>query len=194
MAEPSAPSAPPASGAGIPADRAFAEPPQVAALRERFGERVLAVAHNRGQFRVDVAREDVPEVLRFLQDDPRTRFELLSDLSALDHVPAEPRFRVFYVLRSLVHRQLLVVKCAVPQEDCWAPTVTGLFATADWLERECWDMFGVEFRGHPDLRRILMPDVFPDFPLRKDFPLPGLMTDQEWGEHIIAQAQREEGD
>lgn len=187
----------PASGAGVPEDREFAEPPSVAALKERFGAQVLGVEHNRGQFRVTVARDAIVDVIKFLRDDPRTRFELMSDLTALDLYPADPRFRVVYVLRSLVHKQLLVVKIEVPEgaapDDCWAPSVTALFATANWLEREAFDMFGIRFRGHPDLRRILLPEIFPDYPLRKDFPLPGKMTDQEWGEHIIARAQREEG-
>ena len=184
----------PASGAGVPADREFAEPASIGLLRERFGAGVTDVAQNRGQFRVTIARDLAFDAVKFLRDDPRTKFELMSDLTALDLYPAEPRFRVVYVLRSLVHRQLLVVKVAVPDEDCWAVSTMPLYATANWLERECYDMFGIKFTGHPDLRRILRWEQYKEgFPLRKDFPLPGKMTDQEWGEIIIARAQREEG-
>jgi NADH-quinone oxidoreductase subunit C len=161
------------------------------------------VAENRGQYRVTVDRDAVVDVLRHLRD--RAGFPMLVDLTGLDHHPAEPRFRVVYVLRNLAKREEVVVKIEVPEfgavppgggppaDECWAPTVTGLFPTADWLERECFDMFGIRFRGHPDLRRILMPEDFADFPLRKDFPVQGRMSDQEWAEWVISRAQREEG-
>jgi len=86
----------------------------------------------------------------------------------------------------------VVLKVKVPEDDIWAPSLTSLFASANWLEREVYDMFGIEFRDHPDMRRILMPEMFEDFPLRKDFPMEGTMTDQEWAEWIISRAQRVE--
>lgn len=170
-----------------------AEPEHVKLLRERLGAKVLDVAVNDGQWRVALERDALLDAEQFLRDDPRTDFRMLIDVTALDHHPAEPRFRVVHVLRSLSKRCDLVLKVAVPEDDCWAPSAAGLFPTANWLERECWDMFGVKFRGHPDLRRILMPDDFPDHPLRKDFPVQGKMTDQEWAEWVVARAQREEG-
>ena len=169
------------------------EPAAVAAIRKRVPAAVREVAQNRGQFRVTLDRDAIVEVLTMLRDDPVLKFDFLSDLSALDHYGSEPRFRVFYVLRSMKIRDELVLKIEVPEEDCWAPTVSHLFLTANWLEREVYDMFGIHFKGHPDLRRILMPDVFEDFPLRKDFPLTGKKTDQEWAEWVIARAQRPEG-
>lgn len=175
------------------ASAAPAEPEPVRLLRERLGARAGAASENRGQWRVTVEREALPEALAFLRDDPRTDFRMLLDVTAVDDWPAEPRFRTVHVLRSLSKRFELVLECRVPEEDCQVPTACGVFPTADWLERETFDMFGIRFRGHPDLRRILMPDDFPDHPLRKDFPVQGVMTDREWAERVIARAQREEG-
>lgn len=181
--------------AGDSAAGAAGEPEPVRLLRERLGGRVLGVEENRGQFRVTVAREAIVDALTFLRDHRRTSYAMLIDLTALDHLgtPVTPRFRVVYALRSLVRRDVLVLKVEVPEDDCRAPTVSGVFPTADWLEREVFDMFGIRFDGHPDLRRILMPDDFPDHPLRKDFPVQGRMSDREWSEWVIARAQREEG-
>lgn len=151
------------------------------------------VESNSGQFRVHLDRAAVVEVITWLRADAVLGFEFLADITALDYYGTEPRFRMVYVLRSFKLREELVLKCDVPETDCWAPTLSGLFDCANWLERECFDMFGIDFKGHPDLRRILMPDVFTDFPLRKDFPLPGKMSDQEWAEWVIARAQRPEG-
>jgi NADH-quinone oxidoreductase subunit C len=151
----------------------FPEPPVVAAIRARRGNAVRAVEHNRGQYRVTIDREALVEVVTALRDDPA---------------------RMFYVLRSMTRREEVVLVCLVPEDDCKVPTVAGVYLCANGLERECYDMFGIHFTGHPDLRRILMPEVFTDFPLRKDFPMQGKMTDQEWAEWIIAQAQRTEGD
>jgi NADH-quinone oxidoreductase subunit C len=180
--------APGTSGPGAP------EPPAVRALRAALPDAVRAVTESRGQWRVAVPRESLVAAVELLRDDPALDFRFLADLTAIDHYGTEPRFRMVYVLRCMARRDLVVLETAVPEEDCWAPTLALLFATANWLERECYDMFGVTFRGHPDLRRILMPEVFTDFPLRKEFPLQGRMSDQEWAEIVIARAQREEGE
>ena len=170
------------------------EPPAVAAIRARRPDAVRAVEHNRGQFRVTIDRDALVEVVTSLRDDPALKFDFLVDLSAVDEYPRTPRFRMFYVLRSMTRREEVVLVCDVPEDDCKIATTSGLFLCANGLERECYDMFGIHFTGHPDLRRILMPEVFTDFPLRKDFPMQGKMSDQEWAEWIIAQAQRTEGD
>ena len=175
------------------APAAAAEPEAVRLLRERLGAKAGAASENHGQWRVAVARESLVDALTFLRDDPRTDFRMLLDVTAVDEWPSEPRFRTVYVLRSLSKRAEVVVECAIPEDDCSVPTACGVFATANWLEREAYDMFGIRFRGHPDLRRILMPDDFPDHPLRKDFPVQGKMSDREWAEWVIARAQREEG-
>ena len=171
-----------------------AEPAAVAAVRARRPESVRDVAENRGQFRVTVEREALTDLLTFLRDDAALKFDFLVDLSAIDHYPAAPRFSMFYVLRSMTRREEVVLKCDVPEDDCRIATVGGIFHCANALERECYDMFGIHFAGHPDLRRILMPEVFTDFPLRKDFPMQGKMSDQEWAEWIISRAQRTEGE
>ena len=181
------------SGAPLPAAAPAEETTTVRLLRERFGARVLGAAENRGQWRVTLDRADVPEAIRFLKDDPRLRYEYLTDLTAIDHLPAEPRFRLVWVLRSYSLRDCVVLDATVSEDDCRTPSVAGIFAGANWLERECFDMFGIRFDGHPDLRRILMPDYFEEFPLRKDFPLQGRMADREWADILIARAQREEG-
>jgi NADH-quinone oxidoreductase subunit C len=172
----------------------FPEPPVVAAIRARWPAAVRDVAHNRGQYRVTVERSALVEIVTALRDDAALKFDFLVDLTAVDHFPAEPRFRTLYVLRSMTRREEVVLKCDVPEDDCRVPTVSGIHACANALERECYDMFGIHFDGHPDLRRILMPEMFTDFPMRKDFPMQGKMTDQEWAEWIISRAQRTEGE
>ena len=165
----------------------------VAALQERWGAQIELCEVNDGQWRVELAeREPLLDMVTFLKDDPNLRFDFLVDVTGLDEYGSEPRFRAVYVLRSMTQNEDLVLKVKVPEDDIWAPSLTSLFATADWLEREAYDMFGIEFKGHPDMRRILMPEIFEDYPLRKDFPMEGTMTDQEWAEWIIARAQRVE--
>lgn len=115
-------------------------------------------------------------VMRFLRDDERCRFEQLCDLTCVDYLnfpKARDRFGVTYSLLSLTHNLRLWVKCFVNDPDPEVPSVTGIWRGADWLEREVWDMFGVRFTGHPDLRRILTWEGFAAHPLRKDYPLRG---------------------
>lgn len=139
-------------------------------LKERFPEAVLETSAFRGEHTALVAREQVVSVLTFLRDDPELRFDLLSDLTAVDYLPRQPRFEVVYHLKSLPFNRRLRVKIRVPEDDPVAPTATGVWRAANWLEREVFDLFGIEFRDHPDLRRILMPDEWEGHPLRKDFP------------------------
>lgn len=183
-----------ASEEASPPPDATAEAPEVALLRTRFGDAIRGAAENRGQWLVDLDREVCVEAAQALRDAPELAFDFLVDVTGLDHYGEEPRFRALYVLRSMKLRREIVLKVEVPEEDIWAPTFTGDWMTALQLEREAYDMFGIEFRGHPDLRRIMMPEVFEDFPLRKDFPMEGKMTDQEWAAWIIGRAQREEGE
>ena len=104
-------------------------------------------------------------------------FDMLTDLSSVDHYGTDPRFEVVYELYGMNHHTYLRLKIAVDEEDCEVPSVTSLWRTADWHEREVYDMMGVRFTDHPDLRRILMWEGYPYFPLRKDFPLEGKPTD-----------------
>jgi NADH-quinone oxidoreductase subunit C len=125
----------------------------------------------RGQAVVVVEREALLEALRALRDHPDTRFEQLSDLTAVDYLGRTPRFEVVYQLYSLSLNHRLRVKVPVPEEAAVLPSATGLWKAANWAERETWDMFGIRFAGHPDLRRILMYPEFQGHPLRKDYPV-----------------------
>jgi NADH-quinone oxidoreductase subunit C len=155
----------------------MAKPPStddIAFLRERFPDVVYDVKEHLGETSVFVTPDAIVDVARFLRDDERFRFNLLSDLTGVDFgIDADPRFCVNYHLTSLPNRTVVRLKVLVPEERAVVPTVTGVWVTANWHERETFDMFGIEFDGHPDLRRILMPDEFQWHPLRKDFPVRG---------------------
>ncbi|MGI9592680.1 MAG: NADH-quinone oxidoreductase subunit C [Myxococcota bacterium] len=116
-----------------------------------------------------VERARVAEVLRFLRDDEELAFEMLSDICAVDYLPKSPRFEVVYHLYSVAKNHRLRVKVSVPEDDASVPTATGLYPSADWMEREVWDLYGIRFEGHADLRRILLYDEFEGHPLRKDY-------------------------
>jgi len=103
-------------------------------------------------------------------------FDMLLDVSSVDHLGSEPRFEVVYHLYSFARKSYLRVKTLVNEEKAVLPTATGVWRGADWHEREVYDMMGIRFEGHPDLRRILMWDSYPHFPLRKEFPLAGIPT------------------
>jgi NADH-quinone oxidoreductase subunit C len=118
-----------------------------------------------------VPRDTIVPVLRVLRDNPAFRFDFLVDLTAVDFWPREPRFEVVYLLSSTTARQRARVKVRLRGEDAHLPTVTGVWPAANWLEREVWDLFGIVFDGHPDPRRLLMPEDWEGYPLRKDYPV-----------------------
>ena len=126
---------------------------------------------------VVVGRERLREVLLFLRDDKDLGFSMLTDLFAIDCYGREPRFEVVYLLNSLKLKERLIVKIRVNDGE-HAPTVSDLWRAAEWLEREAFDMFGLHFDNHPDLRRILMVEDFDGYPLRKDFPTEGYGFDR----------------
>jgi NADH-quinone oxidoreductase subunit C len=125
----------------------------------------------RGQAVVVVERSGIAQALATLRDHPDLRFEVLSDLTAVDYLGRVPRFEVIYQLYSLTHNHRLRVKVPLSGEAPELPSATPLWKSANWAEREVWDMFGIRFTGHPDLRRILMYPEFVGHPLRKDYPL-----------------------
>lgn len=128
------------------------------------------------QFYIRVEPDRLIDVLKFLRDDPACKFEQLADLTCVDYLnfpAATDRYGVIYSLLSLTHNHRLWVKCFVNDPEPKLPTVTGIWLGANWMEREVYDMFGVVFEGHPDLRRILTWDGFGSYPLRKDYPLRG---------------------
>ena len=111
-----------------------------------------------------------------LRDHPRLRFTFLAELTAVDFFPREPRFELVYILVSIEHRARLRLKVRLPGADARVRTVSGVWPAANWLEREVWDLFGIEFDGHPDPRRLLMPEDWEGHPLRKDHPVQIHMT------------------
>jgi len=125
----------------------------------------------RGQAVVLVPREGILAGLRRLRDDPDLSFDLLSDLTCVDYLGREPRFEIVYQLSSLAWRHRLRLKVPVPGHDPTVASVTPLWRAADWAEREVYDLFGITFTGHPDLRRILLYPEFEGHPLRKDYPV-----------------------
>lgn len=119
-----------------------------------------------------IRREDAVKAMTFLRDDQNCQFRQLTDITAVDYPDRELRFEVVYNLLSFTHNQRIRVKLAAG-EDTPVPSVTGVFSAADWYEREVWDLFGIFFEDHPDLRRIMTDYGFEGHPLRKDFPLTG---------------------
>jgi NADH-quinone oxidoreductase subunit C len=142
------------------------------ALRRRFPS--LHVSEFRGDTRVVVRRDEAFEVLDSLKN--RHGFDLLIDVTCVDYLhyrDAADRFGLVYLLAGVEHNQRITVRVYLNEPDLTIPSVVPLWEAANWLEREVWDMFGIGFEGHPDLRRILMPPEFTAFPLRKDYPLQG---------------------
>lgn len=145
-------------------------------LRTRFGDLVSEPAEFRGEITLTVAEAGrMPEVCEYART--ALGFDFLLDISSVDNYGDDPRWTVVYELYGLGHRCHLRLKTPVSEEQSELPTVTGIWRTADWHEREIYDMMGIRFRGHPDLRRILMWEGYPYFPLRKDFPLAGKPTE-----------------
>jgi NADH-quinone oxidoreductase subunit C len=143
-------------------------------LKERFGETTLESQEFRGELTVVVPKDRIVEICRFLKDDPELRFDFLADLCGIDMYTPMRRFGVIYNLVSLKTKHRIRLKTFTEEEDPKVPTVSGVWRTAEWHERETYDMFGIVFEGHPDPRRIYMPDDFEHHPLRKDFPLMGI--------------------
>jgi NADH-quinone oxidoreductase subunit C len=145
-------------------------------VRARFGGAVLETHDHRGDHTAVVERARLREVLAFCRDTGALGFDVLMDLTAVDYArfPGRedgPRFEVVYHLYSISHNHRLRVKVRVDEDDAVVPTAVPLWPIADWFEREVWDMFGIRFDGHPDLRRLLMYEEFVGHPLRKDYPI-----------------------
>jgi NADH-quinone oxidoreductase subunit C len=145
-------------------------------LKARFGDVLSEPSEFRGEVTLKAAdAERVAEVCEFAKK--ALGFNLLLDISSIDNYGEDPRWTIVYELYHMEQKAHLRLKTGVSEEKSELPTVTTVWRTADWHEREIYDMMGVRFRGHPDLRRILMWDGYPYFPLRKDFPLAGKPTD-----------------
>jgi NADH-quinone oxidoreductase subunit C len=145
----------------------------VTTIKEKFPQAVEETVCFRDEHTIRVKREHLLEVSRFLKEDPATTFNFLSDLCGVDYMGREPRFEVVYHLYSMEHKHRLRMKVSLAESDLSIPSVVSIWRTANWHERECFDLLGITFSDHPDLTRILTPDGFKDHPLRKDFPLRG---------------------
>ncbi len=133
---------------------------------------VLAVSEFRNELTVEIPREQGVEVCRILRDDRETACDMLTDLTAVHHLEGDYEYEVVYQLHALARNHRLRLKVRLRPGET-VSSVTPVWRGADWLEREVFDLIGVRFAGHPDLRRILMPEDFPDHPLRKDFDVEG---------------------
>jgi NADH-quinone oxidoreductase subunit C len=141
-------------------------------LQEKFPASVLEVTTFRGEVTIKVSKEEIVEVCKFLHSDPDLQYHLLTDLCGLDFFPQIPRFGVVYLLCSLKNNQRLRLKTRV-EENKSIPSVESIWKVANWYEREVYDLFGIPFENHPDLRRILLWDGYEGYPLRKDYPVEG---------------------
>ena len=128
------------------------------------------------QTTIYVSRDEVPALARALRDRPELAFDFLAELTAVDFWPKEPRYEVGDMLVSLANRLRLRMKVRLPADDPHVATVSGIWPAANWLEREVWDLYGIAFDGHPDPRRLLMPEDWQGYPLRKDYPVQIRMT------------------
>jgi len=147
-------------------------------IKEHFGEAITEAVATLGQQVIRVKKDSYLELCRYLHDDPDALFDMCADLTAV-HWPdkAGQEFEIVAMLYSVPKNRRLRVKASVADGDA-CPSVTGIWAGADWLERETYDMFGIRFDGHPDLRRILLPEDWPGYPLRKEYPIE--YRDNEW--------------
>ena len=144
------------------------------ALREILAAGILSETEFRGETTLSLSLEALPVALAFCKE--KLGYELLLDISSLDHFGDDPRFEIVYELASLDDTRHLRLKAKVSEDES-VPTAIHLWKAADWHEREVWDMMGIPFSDHPNLKRILMWEGYPFFPLRKDFPLAGRPTD-----------------
>jgi NADH-quinone oxidoreductase subunit C len=150
-------------------------PELLKSFAELFGSKLQEKSEFRGETTFVIAAQDIREVAKFCKEE--LSFDYLLDISSVDNFGSEPRFEVVYELYSMTLSVHLRLKLRVSEDALTVDTVSDIWPTADWHEREIYDMMGLRFNGHPDLRRILMWDGYPYFPLRKEFPLEGLPSD-----------------
>ncbi len=142
-------------------------------VKQNFSQSVLGISTFRDETTLEIRSGDLLPLCRFLHDDPEMAFDFLIDLCGVDNLPREPRFQVVYHLCSTKTRLRLRLKASLPGKNPTIASVFPVWKAADWLEREAFDMYGITFTGHPDLRRILLTPDWQGYPLRKDYPLRG---------------------
>ena len=147
--------------------------PTIARIRAWKPEAIAGLISFRGELTLLVPREHLRALAEFLAGDPDLAFTYLSDVTGVDRFPIEPRFELNYHLLSISRRDALRLRVRLPGESPVIETVVPVWPTANWHEREIFDLFGIRFEGHPNLHRILMPDDWEGFPLRKDYPVEG---------------------
>ncbi len=147
-------------------------------IKEQFPEEVLDIVQFLDQVSVTVKKDRIVDLFRYLHDYPDLYFDYLVDLCGVDHPEKRPRFEVVYNLYSIKYRHRIRLKAGVHEEDLNIDSVIPVWTGANWHEREVYDMYGINFKGHPDLRRILLPEDWEGYPLRKDYPLKG--TEKEY--------------
>jgi len=146
-------------------------------IEEKFAGQVLETTTCAGQVGVSLRKDQIKDVCLFLRDEPSIKMDHLADLTAVDYskYPGDPgpRFEVVYNMISTTYRHRIRLKVRLPEDDPRIDTVSSVWQTANWHERETYDLMGITFDGHPDLRRILLPDDWEGYPLRKEYPLKG---------------------
>jgi NADH-quinone oxidoreductase subunit C len=138
-------------------------------LARKFRKEVQDSSNRLGQDTLLINKGAIRDVIAALRDDPKMAYDFLRHITCVDYLHREPRFELIYVLYSMTRKTQIVVKAAVTEDDCIVDSVHDLFGSANWAEREVWDMYGIKFKGHPDLRRVLLYEEFEGHPLRKDF-------------------------
>ena len=149
--------------------------PVVDCLRVALNDTTIQAIHRLGQVSITIGRESILAAITALRDDSELKYNRLSDISAIDNLErrATPRFEVVYHLYSYLRSDWVRLRVPIEERDAEVPSITSEWPAANWFEREVYDMFGIQFAGHPQLTRILMPDDWEGFPLRKDYPMYG---------------------
>jgi len=168
------------------------EPLEIAEkIKEVFPEEVLTVSEFRGQVSVTLRKNKIRDIARYLHDDPDLYFDYLIDVCGVDYLgKKEKRFEIVYQLYSIKHRRAIRLKAEVSEGDPTIDSVTPVWVGASWHERETFDLYGIKFKGHPDLRRILLPEDWEGHPLRKDYPLKGPAKEWSGFEDVLERSRR----
>jgi NADH-quinone oxidoreductase subunit C len=140
-------------------------------LAERFPDSILETHSYRGDDTAVVKKEDILDLCTFLRDDPALLYNFMMDLTAVDNLGKEPRFEVVYHLYSLKYNRRVRLKARVAESDCSIDSIVTIWISANWFEREVFDLYGITFKGHPEMKRILLYEGFQGHPLRKDYPI-----------------------
>ncbi len=140
-------------------------------FKEKFSEAIVDSHEQHGDETILVKKESLFEVLKFAKENENLKFDSMMDICGVDYLGQTPRFEVVYHLYSIALNHRIRIKVRVSEEDCVVPSVISLWKSADWFERETWEMFGVKFEGHPELKPLLLFEGFEGHPLRKDYPI-----------------------